>query len=237
MLDTFIKEPFLGFSSESLGFLKKLENKKYNNKKWFDENRNIYEQFVKLPMRALIDNLAGELYKIDSSIVVNYKSIFRINRDVRFSKNKEPYKNMSSASFCFDMVKKPEIPQFYFHISPSEFLFAAGQYSTDPDKIKKIRKRIATDFSGFKKIITDKKLIKEFGSICGEKLTNLPRGYENLKFDNRNSNLIVLLKMKQYYFYKSYKPEIALSTELINLIINNITITHEFTKFLSDSVK
>jgi len=237
MLDTFIKEPFLGFSSESLGFLKKLENKKYNNKKWFDENRSIYEQFVKLPMRALIDNLAGELYKIDSSIVVNYKSIFRINRDVRFSKNKEPYKNMSSASFCFDMVKKPEIPQFYFHISPSEFLFAAGQYSTDPDKLKKIRKRIESDFSSFKKIIADKKLIKEFGAICGEKLTNLPRGYEYLKSDKKYELLSELIKMKQYYFFKSYKPDLAMNPEFVNIITSNIKITYDFTKFLSESIK
>ncbi|MCX6164328.1 MAG: DUF2461 family protein, partial [Ignavibacteriae bacterium] len=98
MLDNFIKEPFLGFSNESLEFLKKLENKKYNNKIWFDKNREKYETYVKLPMRALIDNLTGELYKIDPSIVVNYKSIFRINRDIRFSKDKTPYKSITSAS-------------------------------------------------------------------------------------------------------------------------------------------
>ena len=237
MLDNLIKEPFLGFSSESLGFLKKLENIKYNNKEWFDKNRDTYENFIKLPMRALIDNLAGELYKVDSTIVVGYKSIFRINRDIRFSKIKTPYKNMTSASFCFDVIKKPEIPQFYFHLSPSEFLFAGGQYSSDPDKIKKIRKRIFSDFDYFKKIISDKSLVKEFGNICGDKLTNLPRGYENLKLDKRNIPLIGILKMKQYYVYKSYKPEVALNPELVNLIVKDIKITYDFTKFLNDSIK
>jgi len=136
MLDNLIKEPFLGFSKESLAFLKKLEDKKCNNKLWFDKNRDLYENYIKLPMRALIDSLAGELFKIDPSIVVSYKSIFRINRDIRFSNDKTPYKNMSSASFCFNTIKKPEIPQFYFHLSPVEFLFAGGQYSLDNKNLK-----------------------------------------------------------------------------------------------------
>ncbi|MBI5402694.1 MAG: DUF2461 domain-containing protein [Ignavibacteriae bacterium] len=235
MLDILIKEPFLGFTEESLGFLKKLENKKFNNKDWFDKNRDVYEQFIKHPMRTLIDTLAGELYKVDPDIVVNYKSIFRINRDVRFSKNKEPYKNMTSASFCFGTIKKPELPQFYFHLSPSEFLFAAGQYSTDPGYLKKIKNRIYSDFDRFKKIISDKKLVFELGSICGDKLSNFPRGFPGIP--KENSLLAELLKMKQYYFYKSYKPGVALNPDVVNLIVDNIKISYDFTKFLNDSVK
>jgi uncharacterized protein (TIGR02453 family) len=237
MLDNLIKEPFLGFNKESIAFLKKMEDKRYNNKIWFDKNRNIYEEQIKLPMRALMDSLTGEMFKIDSTIVVSYKSIFRINRDVRFSKNKEPYKNMSSASFCFDTVKKPEIPQFYFHLSPAEFLFAGGQYSTDPDKLKKIRKRIFDDFDYFKKIISNKKFISEYKNISGEKLTNLPRGFDELKFGKKNELLIELMKMKQFYVYKTFKPEVAFNPELVNLIVNQIKLSYDFTKFLSDSVK
>jgi uncharacterized protein (TIGR02453 family) len=237
MLDNLIKEPFLGFSKESLAFLKKLEDKKYNNKIWFDKNRNIYEEYIKLPMRALMDSLTGELYKIDSTIVVSYKSIFRINRDIRFSKNKQPYKNMSSASLCFDTIKKPEIPQFYFHLSPAEFLFAGGQYSTDPDKLKKIRKRIYDDFDYFKKIISNKNFIKEYGNICGEKLKNLPRGYDDLKIGKKNELLVELMKMKQYYVFKTFKPDASFSPELINIIINQIKLSYDFTKFLNESIK
>jgi uncharacterized protein (TIGR02453 family) len=237
MLDNLIKEPFLGFDKESLAFLKKLEQKKYNNKIWFDKNRHIYEQHIKIPMRALVDSLTGEMFKIDPSIVVSYKSIFRINRDIRFSKNKQPYKSISSASFCFDMVKKPEIPQFYFHFSPGEFLFAGGQYSLDPDKLKKIRNRIFNEYNYFKKIITEKKLVKTFGNVCGDKLTNLPRGYDNLKLDKKNVQLIELLKMKQYYIFKTYKPDIVFSPELVNLITENVKVSYDFTKFLNDAIK
>ncbi len=237
MLDNLIKEPFLGFSKESLDFLKKLENKNCNNKNWFDKNRDYYEKYIKSPMRALIDNLAVELFKIDYSIVINYNSIFRINRDIRFSKDKTPYKTMTSASFCFNTIKKPELPMFYFHLSPSEFLFAAGQYSSDPDKIKKIRKHIFNNFDYFKKIITEKHFIKSYKKIFGDKLINLPRGYEFLKSSNKNELIIELLKMKQYYVYKTYKPEIAFNTEIINLIIYNIKLTYDFTKFLNNALK
>lgn len=237
ILDTLIKEPFLGFSEEGLKFLKKLENKKYNNKPWFDKNRNTYEEEIKKPMRALIDNLAGEIYKIDKTIVVNYKSIFRINRDIRFSKDKAPYKSMTSASFCFDTIKKPELPQFYFHLSPAEFLFAGGQYSTDADKLKKIRNRISNDFDNFKKTISEKKFVSEYGRICGDSLTNLPRGYEHLKADSKNNVLIDILKMKQYYVYKTYKPEIAFSPEILNLILYNIKLSYDFTKYLNDALR
>jgi uncharacterized protein (TIGR02453 family) len=237
MLDNLIKEPFLGFTKESIAFLKKLENKKYNNKIWFDKNRDLYENHIKLHMRALIDNLAVEIFKIDPSIVVNYKSIFRINRDIRFSKNKTPYKSMTSASFCFNTIKKPEIPQFYFHLSPVEFLFAGGQYSLDPDKLKKIRKRIFDDFDYFKKIISEKYFVKEYKKIYGDKLTNLPRGYDNLKYDKKNETLIEFIKMKQYYVYKTYNPEVAFNPELVNIIVSNINLSYDFTKFLDDAIK
>lgn len=237
MLDNLIKEPFLGFEKESLDFLKKLENKKFNNKIWFDNNREKYENHIKLPMRTLIDSLTGELFKIDSSIVVNYKSIFRINRDIRFSKDKTPYKTMTSASFCFDTIKKPELPMFYFHLSPSEFLFAAGQYSTDLEKIKKIRKFILKNFDYFKKIISERNFAREYKEICGDKLKILPRGYDFLKLDKKNEPLIELMKMKQYYVYKTYKPEVAFDTEIISVIISSIKLTYNFTKFLNDAIK
>lgn len=236
MIDVLIKEPFLGFSRESLDFLRLLESKRYNNKKWFYENRATYENLIKFPMRALIDNLATEIHKIDRRIAVNYKSIFRINRDIRFTKDKTPYKTMTSASFCFDTIKRPEIPQFYFHLSPAEFLFAGGQYSSDPDKLKKIRQRICNEFDKFKKIISDDGFKKEYKKICGDKAANLPRGYENIKYEKDGELVSELLKMKQYYVYKSYKPEVAFKPEVINLIIHNIKLSYNFTKFLNDAL-
>jgi len=235
MLDLLISEPFLGFSKESLAFLAKLKNKRFNNKVWFDKNRQVYEDFIKMPMRSLLDNLSVELKKIDNRIVVSNKSIFRINRDIRFKKDKTPYKFNYSAAITYDRIKTPEIPQFYFHISPDEFLFAAGQYSTDNNLINKIRRNIIRNEDKFLSIINEKNFVKSFGKVNGESLVNVPLEYRNNL--NLHDETKLILKMKQIYVFKTYKPDICLNDELLNLIVKNISITNEFNKFLYDSIK
>lgn len=233
MLDNFISEPFLGFSKESLEFFNKLKNNKYNNKTWFDRNRNIYEDFIKSPMRSLLDTITPELQKYDSRIVISYKSIFRINRDIRFKKDKTPYKSHYGAAFTYDKIKTPEVPQFYFHLSSDEFLFASGQYSTDNAIIKSIRSRIYNDKDEFLSIIQDKNFKKNFGEVKGDKLQNIPSEYRNKEV----TDISEFLKMKQFYVFRTYNPEVALTGDLTDIIIENIKITGEFNKFLYDSLK
>ncbi len=232
MLDTFISEPFLGFSEEALNFFSKLKINKYNNKKWFDAHRYVYEDEIKLPMRSLLDTITPDLKKYDQRIVVSYKSIFRINRDIRFKKDKTPYKSHYGASFTYDKIKTPEVPQFYFHISSDEFLFASGQYSTDTAMIKKMRNRICKEKDLFLSIINEKNFVKNFGQVNGDKLKKIPAEYKGKDTDG----ITEYLKMKQFYVYKSWKPVVALTGELTELIIDNIKITGEFNKFLYDSL-
>ncbi|MFA5011358.1 MAG: DUF2461 domain-containing protein [Ignavibacteria bacterium] len=232
MLDTFISEPFLGFSEKALDFFSKLKKKKYNNKKWFDANRHIYEDEVKLPMRSLLDTLTPELKKYDERIVISYKSIFRINRDIRFKRDKTPYKSHYGASLTYDKIKTPEVPQFYFHISSDEFLFASGQYSSETALIKKMRKRIFQDKDLFLSIINEKNFFKHFGQINGDKLKNIPSEYKG----KNTEGITDYLKMKQFYVFRNYSPETALSSDLADRILENIKITGEFNKFLYDSL-
>ncbi len=234
MLDLLISEPFNGFSEETLNFFAKLKQKRYNNKEWFDKHRDIYELYVKEPMRSLLVNLSPELKKIDERIVVSPKSIFRINRDIRFKKDKTPYKEHYSAAITFDRLKSPELPLFYFHISSDEFFFAAGQYSTDNNLINKLRRKIISNEDKFLSIIHRKEFTSLFGKVCGESLVNVPTEYRNnLKLKDETKTLI---KMKQMYVSKSYKPEKGLNSSLLELIVKNISITKDFTKFLFDSI-
>jgi uncharacterized protein (TIGR02453 family) len=236
MLDSLIKEPFLGFKPEGLEFLSKLQNPRYNNKKWFDKNREIYEVYLKKPMRVLIDTLSVEIKKIDPNIVVNYKSIFRINRDIRFTKDKTPYKSHLAASFCFDMIKKPDMPQFYFHFSTTEFLIAGGQYSTDTQKLKMIRNEIYTNYPVYKKIISDKIFVKAYKNVLGEKTSRLPKGYDNIDERKSNELLIETLKMKQFYVDEYHKPDVILDSSLVELITKNIKLMYDFVKFLHNAL-
>ncbi len=233
MLEDFIKEPFLGFDKKSVDFLNKLRNKKYNNKKWFDANRDVYENHLKYPMRTLVDNLAAELKKIDDSFFITNKSILRINRDIRFKPDKTPYKTNYAAAFTYERQKTPEIPQYYFELSYREFLFAAGQYSMEPNALKKIRRRIFEKFDEFTDIISEKKFRNKFGDVLGESLQKLPKEFSVKEI---SPELGKYLKMKQFYVYTTYEPEVAFGPELVDLIMEDTGITHDFTKFLFKSI-
>jgi uncharacterized protein (TIGR02453 family) len=237
MLDDLIKEPFLGFDKKALTFLRALKDPKKNNKEWFDANRETYEQYLKKPMRDLIDYLAVEIRKIDPDIVVNYKSIFRINRDIRFSKDKHPYKTYLSAAFTFDKVKSSEIPQFYFHFSPQEFITAGGQYSSDPNMLKKIRKGIYKNFDKYQSIINDKAFKREYKKVEGQSLTKMPKEYAHLEKSGADPKLLDTLKMKQFYVWKDFDPKTALDNRLTEIVIKQIKLQYDFTKFLYEISK
>lgn len=237
MLEDLITEPFPGFEPEAVKFLKALSNLKNNNKEWFDKHRDKYENFLKLPMRHLIDYLAPEIAKIDDEIIVNYKSIFRINRDIRFSKNKHPYKDLYSAAFAFSKVKSSEVPQFYFHFNKSEFLFAAGQYSMDPVMLKKIRAYLQKHFKEFLQIINNKLFQKEFGKVQGESLIKLPKEYSSTNTNIIDERLSEFLKMKQFYVYKTYAVEVIFEPALVNIILNDLIVSLDFNKFLYKAIK
>lgn len=233
MLDELIKPPFLGFSPEAIKFFKALSNKRNNNKKWFDKHRDEYEVYIKQPMRDLIDALAVEVKKIDKDLVVNYKSIFRINRDIRFTKDKTPYKNYASAAFAFNKVKSSEVPQFYFHFTPYEFLVAGGQYSTDPNNLKKIRSYITKNYKEYLSVTDDKKIKKEYGDVQGIKAIKVPRGYENIT----DKRLQETLRMTQFYIEKQYKPDVVFDASIVDLITYHLRLMVEFIKFLDEAIQ
>lgn len=233
MLDELIKPPFQGFEKEAVDFLGKLKNKKNNNKEWFDKHREIYEVYIKQPMKDLMDVLAVECSKIDKDIIVSHKSIFRINRDIRFSKDKSPYKTQSSAAFSLGRIKATEYPLFYFHFNADEFIFASGQYSSDSDKLKKIRSYISKNFDEFLAIINEKNFKKMYGKLQGNSLTKLPKGYENLT----DEKLIPYLKMTQFYVWKQYKPDVIFKPDIVKLITSHIKLDLNFMKFLNEAVK
>jgi uncharacterized protein (TIGR02453 family) len=228
-LDDLIQAPFPGFSKDTLSFLGKLKNPKNNNKIWFDRHRDIYESYIKEPMHLLVHSLAAELKKLDDKIIISNKSIFRINRDVRFKKDKTPYKSHYAAAFTFEMIKKPEIPQFYFHLSSDEFLFASGQYSTDIRIMDNIKKKIYSRKNEFLKIINDRKLLKDFGGIQCDLYAKKPGRYSDV---NNNEQLETIFRMKNIYVFRTYSPDIALDSGLMDVIMKDVKTTYEFNKFL-----
>ncbi|MEP7237565.1 MAG: DUF2461 domain-containing protein [Ferruginibacter sp.] len=175
----------------TLKFLKEL--KKNNNKIWFDEHRKEYDA-AKSDFLLLVEQLIKGIAGFDKPIgnLEAKNCTFRINRDVRFSKNKDPYKSNIAAYFNKD-GKKGIGSGYYLHIEPGKTFAAGGIWVPEPAVLAGIRQEIDYSFAEWKKIITDRSFVKIFTEgIKGEALTRPPKGYDE------NNPAIEYLKMKSF---------------------------------------
>jgi len=196
--------PFDGFPKGGLEFLRKL--KKNNNRPWFQARREQYEELVRFPMQCLIAGLAQRMADVAPEFEFHpKKSIFRIYRDTRFSRNKAPYKTNIAASFELRGRKSPtETPGLYLGIEPGEIYVGGGLYMPTGPQLKLIRNAIATQPEEFLAVIRNGRFRREFGGIEGEKLVKAPLGYP------RDHPMIEHLKHKQFYTGKILKDEACL---------------------------
>jgi uncharacterized protein (TIGR02453 family) len=164
----------------TLKFLKDLA--KNNNREWFEANRKKYEA-ARQDFIGLADEIIKGFCKKDKDFeqLEGKKCLFRINRDIRFSKDKSPYKTNFGASFERGGRISPWAG-YYLHVQPGNNSFVAGGvWQPEADRMKKIRQEIDYSWEAFKKIITNKKFVTTFGDLEKTKETSLsrePKGYE-----------------------------------------------------------
>lgn len=161
-----------------MGFLHDLRMN--NNRDWFKSNKARYE-LAKEETEVFLDALIKKISKFDPSVShhTGKSTMFRIYRDVRFSKDKSPYKSHFGAHIT-GALKKSEIHSragYYIHISPGDTMLAGGAYMPTGPWLKTIRKQIAEDASPLKKILANKTFKKYFDKIEGEQLKTAPKGY------------------------------------------------------------
>jgi uncharacterized protein (TIGR02453 family) len=176
-LDDILYPPFTGFPKSGLGFLRRL--KKNNNRPWFQEHRGEYEEDVRFPMQCLVAGLAVRLHDDAPEIEFNpKKSIFRIYRDTRFSKNKTPYKTNIAAWFQLRGTKgDSETPGLYVGVGTEEVFAGGGLYMPSGEQLKAIRRSIAEDPEGYLQVVRSPRFRKKFGGIQGAVLSRAPLGY------------------------------------------------------------
>jgi uncharacterized protein (TIGR02453 family) len=210
---------------ETLNFLSAL--KKNNSKEWFDKNRPVYET-AKKDFQNFIDELIPHLIKFDKPIagVEAKKSMFRINRDVRFSKDKSPYKTNLGASIK-PGGKKSELPGYYIHIEPGAAFLAGGIWMPEPGKLNAIRQEIDYNLKDFKKIVNDKNFKKHFGTLSqDEKLANAPKGYA------KDSPALEFLKLKSFVAYKELGAKEVLAKTFLKQCVETFKAAHALNVFL-----
>jgi uncharacterized protein (TIGR02453 family) len=185
--------PFSGFPREGLSFLRKL--KRNNNRDWFARHRQEYEETVRFPMQCLIATLSQRMAESAREIEFNpKKSIFRIYRDTRFSKNKTPYKTNIAASFTFRGRKGPtETPGLYVGIEPGEIFIGGGLYMPTGAQLKQIRASMVAHPDRFLEVVRSSRFKRVFGGIQGERLQRSPLGYAP------DHAMIDYLRHKQFY--------------------------------------
>jgi uncharacterized protein (TIGR02453 family) len=204
--------PFEGFPKQGIAFLKRL--KKNNNRPWFQAHKEEYEQHVRFPMQCLIATLAQKM--IDAAPEIDFnpkKAIFRIYRDVRFSKNKAPYKTNIAAAFDIRGKKSPtETPGLYVGIEPGEVFVGGGIYMPTGEQLKAIRRAMVTDPESFLTVVENKRFKNEFGGIEGEKLQKAPLGFP------KDHPMIEHLKHKQFFVGKVYNDSVCLKPKFADTV-------------------
>jgi uncharacterized protein (TIGR02453 family) len=196
---------------EILEFLSSLE--KNNNREWFEKNKKLY-----LSAKNSFDELVVLLIQTAKSIDpgIGYLEpkdcTFRIYRDIRFSKEKTPFKTNFGA-YISRGGKNSEWAGYYFHLDPSESFIAGGKYQPQGPAIKSIREAIMYEPSVFRAILEKPSFKKHFAGIMGETLKTAPQGFPKDHPD------IDLLKYKGYAVYQPLSPKLLKSPDLLNEIV------------------
>jgi len=186
----------MGISKAHLSFLKKLS--KNNNRDWFAKNKPQFDA-LNIEIKSFFEAVSKDLGKSDN--LESFK-VYRIYRDVRFSKNKDPYKNHFSGHF--KRATEARRGGYYIHIQPGNTYVGGGFWAPNKEDLLRIRKEFAYDDKPIRKILKSKKFIRFFGELKGTELKTVPRG-----FDIENP-AIDLLRKKNYYverrLYKRSRP-------------------------------
>ena len=205
-------------------FLKEL--KKNNNRDWFAENKGVYEKSHK-EMYTFGENIIERLNQFDSiSTISGKKSLYRIYRDVRFSKNKDPYKTNRSGSFGREGADKRG--GYYFSIQPGNSMIGGGFYQPNTEDLNLIRKQLEMDASPLRSVLKSKKFKNTFGELLGEQLKTAPRGFEK---DDPN---IDLLRFKSFYVFKSFSDTEVMAADFEEKVIEVYKNIQPFFQVMTD---
>jgi uncharacterized protein (TIGR02453 family) len=223
--DQHVQPPFTGFPKDMLRFFKDL--KANNTREWFLGNKSRYEQSVREPMLGLLADLADRLRAVDGDIELDpKKALYRINRDVRFSADKSPYKTNTAAAFTLQGYDRKVDAAFYFHIMPGEVGVGGGLYAPSGEQLKKLRPAIATSPDELRAILADKSFVKYFGQLTGESLARVPQGYEK---DHPASDLLM---RKQFLAWTELPIKSLDGAGFADTLVEHFTAMIPFIRFL-----
>lgn len=216
--------------SSTIQFLKAL--KKNNNKEWFDKNRKIYEQ-AKADYLNFVTILLNDIQGFDTSLMELQpkQCIFRLNRDVRFSKNKDPYKTNFGASFSKG-AKKIQTAGYYFHLEPGENFVGGGLWMPMAPDLNKVRQEIDYCYKEFSSILKKPAFKSTYGDMDNSmKLVRPPKGFD---VDNP---ALEYLKLKSFVVTRSIKDTELTDKQLVKNVVKDFKTIAPLVHFLNRAIE
>jgi uncharacterized protein (TIGR02453 family) len=206
---------------EALEFFKKLE--KNNNRDWFNARKKEFKA-MEADVKTVYNTIFDGLNKHDD---IDKVKMFRIYRDVRFSKNKDPYKTHFGGSFH---RTKPRLRGgYYLHIAPDNGSFiATGFWQPNKDDLFRIRKEIEMDDSEMRTILSNANFKDTWGDIVGDEVKTAPKGF------NKEHKAIDLIKKKQFIFTKKYTDEEVMDPKFLLEVDNSFKTIRPYFDYMSD---
>lgn len=207
-------------SKEAFGFLKDLAHN--NTKDWFNANKSTFKKH-EADVKSFYENLKERLNDHDE---IEKMKMFRIYRDVRFSKDKTPYKAHFAGSFS--RLGARLRGGYYLHLKPGGTFIATGFWDPNKEDLFRIRKEFEMDATDFRKIIEDKNFKAIWGELQGDGVKTAPKG-----FDKEHQN-IDLIKRKQFIFVRNFSDKEALSKDFIDDVDKSFQAIRPYFDLMSD---
>lgn len=221
---------FAGFSPDALQFLADLAAN--NDRAWFKPRKADYERLIKEPLEALCVALAERFDSLRLPLEADpRRSPFRIYRDVRFSKDKSPYKTAQGADFPWlDSRGDDRRPRGavggYFHLEPGNIFVGGGMWHPERARLAAFREKVDRDPSAVFRAIEDPRFVSVFSSVAGDRLTRNPRGFPN---DHPYSHL---LRLKDVVFSRRLSDHDVFSPKLPDIIAHDLDAARPVLLFL-----
>ena len=218
------------FTQEYIDFFKDLSNN--NHKEWFHDNKKRYENNVKKPFLNFVTALIEEVSKVDDDINLDPKKcISRINRDIRFSKDKTPYNLHLNAHIAKGDLKTNPYPIIALRFGGFEAGIMSGHYLPSKERLFSIRNQIKDTPKIFKELYSDERFVKSFGKIEGEANKRIPVEFQET-FETEP-----LIANKQFYYVSAQKPDFITKNDLMSIIMEHWESAKPLNEFLTKELK
>jgi len=218
------------FSAEFLKFFRGL--KKNNSKAWFDANKEMYEATVKKPFTEFVEEIITRMRAEDATLNISAKeAIFRLNRDIRFSKDKAPYKTHMAANISAGGRKNYELPGFYLQFGAEQVMIGGGAYMLENENIYKVRKAIVKNPDEFAALLKDKNFKQKFGTLQGEQNKVIPAEFKEYVAKQP------LVANKQFYYMAELEAETILKKNLPELMLQYYHAGKAMNEFLKHAMR